>query len=51
MCLTPLRLLQHKLGGDRFEAFRAVPVNPQNRLKADGKSREIEVADHFHDLV
>ncbi|KAG7089580.1 hypothetical protein E1B28_011247 [Marasmius oreades] len=36
-------VLNHKMGGDRKEAFTAVPVNPNNRLKAIGKPREIEV--------
>nr|AOC97453.1 alpha-amylase [Flammulina velutipes] len=35
-------VLNHKLGGDRCEAFNAVPVNSQNRLKVDGKPRQIE---------
>ncbi|KAG7451163.1 glycoside hydrolase family 13 protein [Guyanagaster necrorhizus] len=35
-------VLNHKLGADRRETFTAVPVNPQNRLKNDGKPREIE---------
>lgn len=34
---------QHKLGADRRETFTAVPVDPQNRLKALGLAREIEV--------
>ncbi|KAF9052412.1 glycoside hydrolase family 13 protein [Hymenopellis radicata] len=35
-------VLNHKLGGDRPETFKAVPVNEKNRMKAEGKSREIE---------
>lgn len=35
--------LQHKLGGDRFESFPAVPVNAENRLKDEGPVREIDV--------
>ncbi|SJL09793.1 related to alpha-amylase [Armillaria ostoyae] len=35
-------VLNHKLGGDRRESFTAVPVNPQNRLKNEGRPREIE---------
>lgn len=40
--LALLYIYQHKLGADRIESFPAVPVNPQNRLKDDGKVREIE---------
>ena len=36
-------LYQHKLGGDRIEAFQAVPVDEKNRLRNIGPAREIEV--------
>ncbi|KAJ7364056.1 glycoside hydrolase family 13 protein [Mycena albidolilacea] len=35
-------VLNHKLGGDRFESFPAVPVNAENRLKDEGPVREID---------
>ncbi|KAI0091286.1 glycoside hydrolase family 13 protein [Irpex rosettiformis] len=35
-------VLNHKLGADRIEKFDAVPVDPDNRLKAVGPAREIE---------
>ncbi|PPQ82627.1 LOW QUALITY PROTEIN: hypothetical protein CVT26_001438 [Gymnopilus dilepis] len=35
-------VLNHKLGADRTEAFQAVPVNGENRLKDTGRPREIE---------
>ncbi|KAI0684103.1 alpha amylase [Cytidiella melzeri] len=35
-------VLNHKLGADRPETFNAVPVDPDNRLKAIGSVREIE---------
>ena len=38
-----LFLYQHKLGGDRIEAFQAVPVDEKNRLRNIGPAREIEV--------
>lgn len=34
---------QHKLGADRIETFKAVPVDPNNRVKSIGPAREIEV--------
>ncbi|THH01455.1 hypothetical protein EW026_g1248 [Hermanssonia centrifuga] len=35
-------VLNHKLGADRVESFKAVPVDPQNRLKSIGPVQEIE---------
>ncbi|KAJ7773292.1 glycoside hydrolase family 13 protein [Mycena metata] len=35
-------VLNHKLGADRVEAFRAVPVNPENRLVDEGPVRDID---------
>ncbi|KAF8149917.1 glycoside hydrolase family 13 protein [Crassisporium funariophilum] len=35
-------VLNHKLGADRVEAFQAVPVQPDNRLRDAGPAREIE---------
>jgi alpha-amylase len=35
--------LQHKLGADRTEVFKAIPVDERNRLKDIGSAREIEV--------
>ncbi|KAJ3547539.1 hypothetical protein NM688_g5396 [Phlebia brevispora] len=35
-------VLNHKLGADRKETFKAVPVDPENRLKTIGPVREIE---------
>ena len=34
--------MKHKLGGDRLEAFQAVPVDENNRMKNIGPAREIE---------
>ncbi|KAM5535962.1 hypothetical protein V8D89_010402 [Ganoderma adspersum] len=35
-------VLNHKLGGDRLEKFNATPVNPNDRLRDIGPTREIE---------
>lgn len=35
---------KHKLGADRNESFLIVPVDPKNRLKDIGPTREIEVS-------
>ncbi|KIL67592.1 glycoside hydrolase family 13 protein [Amanita muscaria Koide BX008] len=35
-------VLNHKMGADRTEVVRAVPVDPQNRLKEIGRPRDIE---------
>jgi alpha-amylase len=35
---------QHKLGADRLETFRAVPVDPNNRMKEIGRERVIDVS-------
>ncbi len=35
-------VLNHKAGADEKELFRAVPVNPENRLEDIGEEREIE---------
>ncbi|EJD48908.1 thermostable alpha-amylase, partial [Auricularia subglabra TFB-10046 SS5] len=35
-------VLNHKLGADRPEAVKAVPVSPQDRRRAIGRPREIE---------
>ncbi|KAJ3505365.1 hypothetical protein NMY22_g17611 [Coprinellus aureogranulatus] len=37
-------VLNHKLGADRHETFRAVPSNPNNRLRDDGPPRLIDVS-------
>jgi hypothetical protein len=35
--------VQHKMGADRSETFKAIPVDPQNRLVTIGPERQIEV--------
>ncbi|PIL35604.1 hypothetical protein GSI_02332 [Ganoderma sinense ZZ0214-1] len=35
-------VLNHKLGGDRLEKFNATPVDPNDRLRDIGPTREIE---------
>ncbi|KAF9816657.1 hypothetical protein IEO21_03962 [Rhodonia placenta] len=35
-------VMNHKLGGDRVETFKAIPVDPQNRLRDLTPPREIE---------
>ncbi|KAI0049816.1 glycoside hydrolase family 13 protein [Auriscalpium vulgare] len=35
-------VLNHKMGGDRVETFRAVPVDPENRTKDLGPEKEVQ---------
>lgn len=40
-------VLNHKIGGDRLETFKATPFTQENRLQATGPLQEIESYTHF----
>jgi alpha-amylase len=41
-------VLNHKLGGDEAEKFKATPINPENRNEAIGDLQTIEAFTHFN---